>query len=353
MEIASLSRPRLMMSRSSTLPHMAEPSVIRQAREIADELLFPRALETDASDIVPKENLDALADAGLYGVIGPPEAGGLGAGFDTFLEVIEVLAGGCLSTAFIWIQHHGVLRAAATSSTRGLRERWLGPMCRGEVRAGIALAGLLAGPARVAARRVDLGWTFTGTAPWVTGLGRIDVIQVAGLDGAGGVVFGLVDARPAPGLQIDPPLDLVALRSTVTSMAHFRELHVPDDRVTGVQPLAERQQQDHNTLRVHAALALGVAGRCVRMLGETLLRDEIDSLHSRVERAEPDAMPIVKAAAAELAHRAAAALIVTTGSRSLIRSEHAQRLAREAMFLLVFGSRPAMKTELLRLLTRG
>lgn len=341
-----------MMSRSPTLPHVAELSLVRRAREIADELLFPRALETDAGHIVPKESLDALADAGLYGLIGPPDVGGLGADFDTFLEVIEVLAGGCLSTAFIWIQHHGVLRAAATSSTPGLRERWLGPLCRGEVRAGIALAGLLAGPARVAARRTDRGWTFTGTAPWVTGWGRIDVIQVAGLDGDDNVVFGLVDARPAPGLEIDPPLDLVALRSTVTSAVHFRELYLPDGRVTGIQPLAERQRQDHNTLRVHAALALGVASRCARMLGETALQDEIDSRRLMVERAEPDHMQTVKAAAAELAHRAAAALIVATGSRSLIRSEHAQRLAREAMFLLVFGTRPAIKTELLRLLTQ-
>lgn len=332
---------------------MGGEDLIVQAAQIADDLLFPRALETDRSDVVPRENLDAFASAGLYGIVGPVEEGGLDADFSTFLRVVETLAGGCLSTAFIWIQHHGVLRAATTSSTPGLRERWLGPLCRGEIRAGIALAGLLAGPARVAALRTDRGWTFTGTAPWVTGWGRIDVIQVAGLDGADNVVFGLVDARPGAGLEIDPPLDLVALRSTVTSATHFRDLHVPDDRVTGVQPLAERQQQDHNTLRVHAALALGVASRCVRMLGKTPLRDEIDSLHVQVERAKPDEMPTVKAAAAELAHRAAAALVVTTGSRSLIHSEHAQRLAREAMFLLVFGSRPAIQTELLRSLSHG
>lgn len=326
---------------------MTDP--VARAREIADDLLFPRALETDRSDVVPKVNLDAIASAGLYGIVGPVDEGGLDADLGTFLRVVETLAGGCLSTAFIWIQHHGVLRAAATSTTPGLRRRWLGPLCRGEIRAGIALAGLLAGPARVAARRTDHGWTFTGTAPWVTGWGRIDVIQVAGLDGADSVVFGLVAARPAAGLEIDPPLDLVALRSTVTSMAHFRELYVPDDRVTGIQALAERKQQDHNTLRVHAALALGVASRCGRMLGENPLGVEIGSLRSRIERAEGDEIPTLKAAAAELAHRAAAALVVTTGSRSLVRSEQAQRLAREAMFLLVFGSRPPIKTELLRL----
>jgi alkylation response protein AidB-like acyl-CoA dehydrogenase len=332
---------------------VTEGEVVRRAREIAEDLLFPRALETDARDKVPKESLDALASAGLYGVVGPAEAGGAGADFDTFLQVIEVLAGGCLSTAFVWIQHHGVLRAAASSGTPGLRDRWLRLLCSGEVRAGIALAGFLSGPARITARRAEGRWTFTGTAPWVTGWGLIDVLQIAGRDADDNVVFALVDARPAPGLAIDPPLDMVALRSTVTSALHLRDLRVPDERVTGIQPLAERRQQDHLTLRTHAALALGVAARCVGMLGETPLEAELGTLRARLASAEPHDVPAAKAAAAELAYRAAASLVVATGSRALVRSEHAQRLSREALFLLVFGSRPAIRGELLGLLAHG
>ena len=326
---------------------MAEPESVSRARAIADDLLFPRALDTDASGVVPRENLDALAAAGLYGVIGPLEAGGLGADFGTFLEVVEILSGGCLSSAFIWVQHHGVLRAVASSSTPGLRERWLAPLCSGEIRAGIALAGLLSGPARITARRSDGSWILSGTAPWVTGWGRMDIIQVAGRDEDDNVVSVLVDARPAPGFEFDPPLELVALSSTATSAAHLRDLRVPDDRVISVQPLAERQQQDHNTLRVHAALAFGVAARCIRMIGETPLETELASVRLRLEQAEPREVPAAKAAASELAHRAAATLVVATGSRSLIRTEHAQRLAREALFLLVFGSRPTIKSALL------
>jgi hypothetical protein len=46
--------------------------------------------------------------------------------------------------------------------------------------------------------------------------------------------------------------------------------------------------------------------------------------------------------------RATAALITSQGSRSILADQHAQRLAREAMFLLVFGSRPAIREDLLR-----
>jgi hypothetical protein len=54
-----------------------------------------------------------------------------------------------------------------------------------------------------------------------------------------------------------------------------------------------------------------------------------------------------RAAASELALRAAAALTVAAGSRAVRTDEHAQRLLREATFLLVFGSRPPIKASLL------
>ena len=59
-------------------------------------------------------------------------------------------------------------------------------------------------------------------------------------------------------------------------------------------------------------------------------------------------MAEARAAAAELAVRSAAALIAGQGSRSILIEEHAQRLYREAAFLLVFGSRAAIRSSLLR-----
>jgi len=46
-------------------------------------------------------------------------------------------------------------------------------------------------------------------------------------------------------------------------------------------------------------------------------------------------------------------LMVQSGSRSVLADHHAQRLYREAGFLLVFGSRPAIKQELLNRLVSG
>ncbi len=67
-----------------------------------------------------------------------------------------------------------------------------------------------------------------------------------------------------------------------------------------------------------------------------------------LDAATPQTMPEARAAASAFAMRAATALVVTAGSRSVLAGEHPQRLVREAMFLLVFGSRPAIRGALLR-----
>src|SRR5205807_6072308 len=100
------------------------------AQRLADEMLFPAALATDASDTLPADLLDALAGAGLYGLSGPTWAGGMEADFKTACDVIETLASGCLTTVFVWLQHTGCVLAAAASENESIRE-WVPRLCAG------------------------------------------------------------------------------------------------------------------------------------------------------------------------------------------------------------------------------
>ncbi|MGH9283130.1 MAG: acyl-CoA dehydrogenase family protein, partial [Acidimicrobiales bacterium] len=170
------------------------------AQRLADDVLFPSALATEAAGQVPASHLDRLAEAGLYGVVGPPGDGGLGGGLAEQSEAAETLAAGCLATTFVWAQHHRLVRAMATVAPAALRDAWLGPLCRGDRRAGVALPGLLPGPSRLEARRTEGGWILDGSAPWVTGWGLIDVVYVAATGPGGAVVWLVVDAVDRPGL---------------------------------------------------------------------------------------------------------------------------------------------------------
>jgi alkylation response protein AidB-like acyl-CoA dehydrogenase len=325
--------------------------VLAAARQLADDLLFPDAMRVDGLDVLPVAHLDALAAAGLYGAPVPAEAGGLGLDLAATCAVTEELAGGCLATTFVWLQHRGVVMTLAAEGTPAvLRDRWLGPACRGEVRGAIALGGLLPGPPLLRARPDGGGWRLDGEAPWVTGWGLTDLLLVAARGPDGDIVSLILDAAAQPGLTVTRER-LAAVNASVTVRLGFDGVLVPGERWTGQVPFDPAENLRPDRLRINGSLALGLVRRCTMLLGPGPLDDELAACRQRLDAAAgstPDAMAQARAAASELAVRAAAALAVWDGSRSVTVDQHVQRLAREAMFLLVFATRPGIKSALLR-----
>ena len=78
---------------------------VETARRLADEVLFPTAVATDRGGVIPTAHLQALQDAGLYGIFSTESVGGSNLSNADRDLVIEALAGGCLTTTFIWQQH--------------------------------------------------------------------------------------------------------------------------------------------------------------------------------------------------------------------------------------------------------
>lgn len=331
-------------------------AVLALARRLADDVLYPSAGATDAAELVPRDRLDALAAAGLYGLRGPASAGGLELDPVAAARVVEVLASGCLTTTFVWLQHQGVVRAVAAGG-EPLRSAWLGPLCRGERRAGIAIAGIRPGGSPLRVRRGATGWVLAGSVPWVTGWGRIDVVHTAALDETGDVVWLLVDVAEAASLRAVRQ-DLVAVDASGTVTVEFAEHPVASHRCSGRSSYAQWQADDAAGLRMNGSLALGLVRRCRLLLADAAnesparwLATQADAVRRLLDTATPAAMPAARAAAAELAWRAVAVLATAGGSRSVRADQAAGRLAREALFLLVFGTRAQIKADLLRRLT--
>jgi alkylation response protein AidB-like acyl-CoA dehydrogenase len=326
--------------------------VIEAAEEIAHRLLFPSAMETDAAELVPLRNLDALAEAGLYGLAGPNQYGGLATDLPTVCSVIEALAGGCLATTFVWIQHQTPVRTLAASENQALKAEWLPELCAGRKRAGIAFGGLRAGPSQVTARAVEGGWMLDGEVPLVSGWGRVDVLLVNGrTEDDAQVVSVLVPAAASERLSVQP-LRLLAANASGTVRAHIGGLFVPKERVVSVEPYRAPPEYDGGG-RTTASLALGVARRCCTLIGPSRLDQELAARRRQLDEASDETMAEARAAGCELALRAAASLLVADGSASLLPASHAQRLFREAAFVQVFGSRTAIRSALLDRLGAG
>jgi alkylation response protein AidB-like acyl-CoA dehydrogenase len=321
---------------------------VERARQIADEILFPAAMKVDAGVLDPAEHLDLLAAEGFYGLAAPPGVGALKlSGLPAACRVVEELASGCLTTTFVWMQHHTALLAAAGSDRPGVAERWLEPLAAGRRRAGLAIgATVRQGPASLRATPVDGGYLLDGEAPWVTGWGLVDTLHASARTADDSAVWALLDARAGDTLRVEP-LDMVAVQASRTVRAVFDGHFVPDDRVTGILPPEQWTQPNPGTLRFNGSLSLGLSGRCARLAGDAGLAGQVDRCRQELDSADGDGMPAARAAAADLALRAAGALSVTTGSRAVLLDNPAQRLLREAMFLLVFGLRPSIREALL------
>jgi alkylation response protein AidB-like acyl-CoA dehydrogenase len=324
-------------------------------------VLWPDAAAVDRLDRVPAAHLDALAAAGFYGLAGPdapadPELPGF---------ALETFAGACLATAFVWMQHHGAVRAVAGCDRPGVRDRWLDPLTQGQVRAGVGFAGLRPGRDRLRVRRDGDRWLLDGQIPWVTGWGVIDVLYLGACDENDVIHRFLMDAAAAPTVTAQIQ-QLSAVQASSTATLTFTGHPVPDDRLLETQPLAEWTAAEAAGSPANGFLAVGLARRCLRLLADAgadteplqRLGRDLDDVRTQLQAAstggvgacgEPVDLPRVRAAASALAARAAGWLTVQTGSRAVLAGGPADRLGREAAFLLVFGSRAAIKRQLLDL----
>lgn len=321
------------------MPH----PLVDAAAALTDEVLFPDAHEVDQADRVPPAHFDALAEAGLYGVEVAHEL----SPSDRWL-IAELLASGCMSTAFVWIQHHSAVRALVSSANGHLVERWLADLVAGHSRAGIAIGGVRPPDPSLRARRARGGWALWGHVPWVTGWDVVDVLLVGAVTDGAEEVWSFMPTLPSQALSATR-YRLLAANASSTVKLEFGGVVVPDSEVVDIRP-HEPLPPDDGGGRSNGSLALGVARRACALMGPSPLDDELESVRRRLDEADGTQMAAARAAASELALRATARLTVHTGSRAVDLSGHAQRLAREAHFTAVFGTRPSIRAHLLEIL---
>ena len=332
-------------------------NLVERAHEIADTVLFPAALAVDRTGHVPDTHWETLAEAGLYGIAAPADAGGPGLDLPQIIEILETMAGGCLATAFTWVQHHGMLAALAATGNHALRDEFVPGAIDGRIRGGVAYAGAVPVPPRMRAQRVPDGWRLSGHAPFVSGWGIIDVLQISAGDvETGDIVAGLVSAEVQPGITAVTAQPLFVADASQTVALEVDGLFIPDDRIVGRVSRADFMANQNFGSRLNATLPIGLVGRCARLLDDAgeagaaaALRDEADAVRERLDAGLADASTLLRARAdgCELATRAAGTLVAARGGPSLLRSDSGQLLARSALFTLVAASRPELKRSLI------
>jgi hypothetical protein len=340
--------------------------LVAAAREIAGSVLAPAATDTDLGG-VPRSHLDAIAAAGLLGLFAPVESGGSAAPPAVAREVTELLAGADAATWFVQAQHHTPVRMLVANPGPA-SDRYLRPLVRGELVAGVAFSHLRRYPPQrlVTATRVAAGWRLDGVASWYTGWGLSDVAFVSGLADDGAVVFGVVPARESASLRVRSRITTSALDAARTVALEFDGLLIADADVASVLPFDSWLKADKATSANANPAIFGVARSaiellartdepdapsCARVYGEQLadVRGRVDALVDGVPPDDRyDDRLALRAEGLELLIAVTTALVAAGGGTAMSVRSPAQRKAREALFFLVQAQTTAARAATLR-----
>lgn len=194
---------------------------------------------------------------------------------------------------------------------------------------------------------------FDGAVPWYTGWGLNDLMLLAGVTDADEVVFAFADAREQPELRASAPMRLVALTAARTVSLTLDGLWVPEESVVLRTPREEFARVDvpRSTNTSPAVFGLGYAA--LDLLGAAPAeRGAADGLRARLDEVRERAYALadhpvphehveerlaLRTRAYELLRAATTAAVVAGGGRATSVDSPAQRIAREAVFLLIQG----------------
>lgn len=312
-----------------------------------------------SSDAFPTAAWRAVAQAGVCAWFVPSSFGGVGWAEEQLCDGYVALARGSLTTTFLLTQWAAAVRRIAASGNVDLQRAWLPPLARGERFVTVGISHLttsrrhLARPVLSAAPAAD-GWRLSGFSPWVTGAHAADAMVVGAMTEDGEQLLALI-ARDAPGVEVGPAADLVALSASDTCQVTFHDVFVPasailDGPVGNV--LAKSGGAGGLTT---SALALGLASAAsdylqaqaivrpalaepVRTL-QAELADQLSDLRAaaRSSAADVPATEALRARANAFVLRATQAALLAAKGAGFVRGHPVGRWCEEALFFLVWS----------------
>lgn len=335
------------------------PAAYGQLFELADRTSIEGPWESGA--------FASLADQGVLSRLIPTECGGAKTAESAPAEALEILtatARYCLTTALALSQWAAAVQIMAAADLP-LRQQLLDGFASGRRLATIGISQLTTSrrhasrPPMVASRRDR--WLLNGLCPWVTGADTVDLIVSGAMIDETDAAYFVVE-RSEAGVDVEPPMNLVALSGSRTSAVRFAD----------VNPVAMISAECAGTPRggglattaVAVGAALGSVDRLRRMASESSAPD-LDELADRLSEqctaimarlADPAVLVVddheeLRAGANQLVLRASTAALMAAKGTGFIEGHPAGRAASEAQFFTVWSNPPGVVRRQIRYLT--
>lgn len=329
------------------------------AVELCDRLR-DAASQLDVSGQWPREQMRWCAELGLFRWFIPEAYGGWGWSETQILEGYLAISQSCLTTAFVITQWQAACRRIVASENQLLKEKLLPQLASGEKFATVGISHLttsrqhVAKPVLMAEALDDGGLQLDGYSPWVTAASAADVIVIGAT---------LVDGRQTlialpterSGVLPGPGQSLMALTASCTDQVTLQQVRIvaeeilagPVENVMSLNSGGGAGGLQTSTLAVGLTMA---AVSFIRQQAEqrTELRQIADKLDADTQQLRHALTDLcqggrsitpgeLRQRANSLVLRATQAGLSAAKGAGFISGHPAGRMAREAMFFLVWS----------------
>ena len=211
--------------------------------DFAENEVKPIAKEIDETMRFPKENVEKMAEMGLFGIPFPEELGGAGMDTLSYVQCVEELSKCCASTGIIVSVHTSLCATPIQQyGTEEQKEKYLKPLASGEMLGAFALtepsAGTDASMAKTTAVLDGDHYVLNGNKIFITNAGHADVYVILAMTdkskGTRGMSAFIVE-KDFPGFSIGTHEMKMGIRASATCELVFDDCIVPKENLLGAE----------------------------------------------------------------------------------------------------------------------
>lgn len=212
----------------------AERDLREHVRRVVAAEVAPRARALDRDHVFAEESYQALARAGLGGVLFPEDLGGLGLSTVAYALAMEEITSGCAATSLVYMTQTHAAYPLTLAGSPELVRRWVPALCRGDAYGSLAItepgAGSDVSGLTTTARRDGDSYVLSGAKTFITTGDRADVlvlfVTTDRTAGRGGVTAFAVEGSAA-GLTRGRALSKAGMHGSSTAELYLDEVRVP------------------------------------------------------------------------------------------------------------------------------
>jgi butyryl-CoA dehydrogenase len=320
------------------------------AMDFALKEVAPKAAEIDRTGEFPLDLAKEMGRRGFHGLPYPAVYGGSGAGYVSFVLVLEQICRASMSVGAIMavdtVPEEGIYRFGNEEQ----KKRLLTPLAKGERLGGIGFTEPDTGSdprlVKTIARRSGKGYVINGQKMFMSLAPVLDVVLLfARREGAEGLNAFIVESK-AKGFAVQEVLETMGLRGLGTSIVNLDDVYVPQENLIGKEGQGFDILLDAISVERMSVAMQGVA------VAQAALDLSLDYARQRQVQGKPIArMQAIQQPLAEMASRIEAARWLVY--RTAFLRDRGQSIQYESSMAKLFASQVAVEVTRLAMQIHG